>query len=156
MHIEFVTISEKPSSITSLQDYYVRLFRGVTSPGNLHQNFDIFPTMLQILLHSPADFPTSLNTVVAISNTSTQAIVVQPFSIRTSTKIKNWSPLERGCYYDYERNLHYFKLYTEANCNLECESNFSLAQCGCVAFYHPSMQSEPKFKKKIAKNWQFL
>ncbi|KAK7583871.1 hypothetical protein V9T40_004834 [Parthenolecanium corni] len=90
-----------------------------------------------VLIHSPADFPSSTDTQLAIGENSSEAITIQPKILRTSKQIKNWNPEDRGCYLDQERNLYYFKLYTETNCNLECESNYSLLQCGCVAYYHP-------------------
>lgn len=51
---------------------------------------------------------------------------------------KSFSPEQRKCYFDGERELRYFSIYSESNCDLECISNVSQELCGCVAFWMPS------------------
>lgn len=43
----------------------------------------------------------------------------------------------RQCFFNDERYLRYFKVYTQQNCELECLANFTLATCGCVKFSMP-------------------
>jgi hypothetical protein len=45
--------------------------------------------------------------------------------------------LRRQCYFAGERHLKFFKLYTKANCELECMTNLTLRYCNCSAFYMP-------------------
>lgn len=50
---------------------------------------------------------------------------------------KSFSPEQRKCYFDGERELQYFAIYSESNCDLECVSNISQELCNCVAFWMP-------------------
>lgn len=44
----------------------------------------------------------------------------------------------RQCFFNNERYLRFFKLYTQANCELECLTNHTLKECSCVKFSMPS------------------
>jgi Amiloride-sensitive sodium channel len=41
----------------------------------------------------------------------------------------------RQCYFEGEKSLKYFKIYSKSSCDQECFSNASLSTCGCVPFY---------------------
>lgn len=41
----------------------------------------------------------------------------------------------RGCYFNNEKPLKFFKIYTPSNCQQECLSEKTLQQCNCVPFY---------------------
>lgn len=43
----------------------------------------------------------------------------------------------RGCLFSYERYLKFFKIYTKSNCEVECITNYTLSECGCVKFHMP-------------------
>ncbi len=47
----------------------------------------------------------------------------------------------RQCYFDGERQLKFFQIYTKANCKLECLTNMTLRYCRCSAFFMPSKLS---------------
>lgn len=65
--------------------------------------------------------------------------VTTTFTLRTTaTNLFQWKPRTRNCYYQHERILKFFKIYTANNCEIECRANHSLKMCGCVAYYHPS------------------
>lgn len=49
----------------------------------------------------------------------------------------------RGCFFDAERYLKYFQIYTESNCWLECLTNRTLFLCQCVFYYMPRMIATP-------------
>lgn len=51
------------------------------------------------------------------------------------------SPNRRQCYFDDERDLRYFKSYSQSNCQTECLANYTMARCGCVKFWMPSESS---------------
>jgi amiloride-sensitive sodium channel len=40
----------------------------------------------------------------------------------------------RQCYFDGERQLKFFQIYTKANCELECLTNSTMRYCNCSAF----------------------
>ncbi|KAL3267548.1 hypothetical protein HHI36_011668 [Cryptolaemus montrouzieri] len=92
---------------------------------------------LKVTLHTPStiprpnqiSFPTGFDELVAVS-------VIPALSI-TSAEIKEYSPHKRSCYFEKERKLKYFQRYTQSNCNMECWTNFTIQECGCVHFYMP-------------------
>lgn len=49
----------------------------------------------------------------------------------------------RQCYFEHERYLRYFKVYTQANCELECLTNYTMFKCNCVTFTMPRNSATP-------------
>jgi outer membrane receptor for Fe3+-dicitrate len=41
----------------------------------------------------------------------------------------------RNCYFEHERSLELFQVYSKQNCEHECQSFAFARQCGCVPFY---------------------
>lgn len=60
---------------------------------------------------------------------------MRPKLITTSQGLRSYSPNERGCFYNNERQLAFFKIYSESNCLLECAANYSVQGIGCVEFH---------------------
>lgn len=59
-------------------------------------------------------------------------IQIIPFVKRIDWDIR-WQSLEaRKCYLHNERKLTIFKIYTQLNCDKECEINETIIMCGCV------------------------
>lgn len=71
-------------------------------------------------------------------NRTTFFTISPRLTITSSTYIREYEPNARGCYMNAERHLRYFKHYSQRNCEMECVTNFTLAQCGCVKFSMPS------------------
>lgn len=94
--------------------------------------------LLQLLLHNPADSPTILQPTAYVSSSSMLSISLNTNMIQATSKIKNWTPKTRNCYYQHEKKLKFFKIYTYHNCEVECRANNTLRVCGCNAFYQPS------------------
>ena len=44
-------------------------------------------------------------------------------------------PTKRNCYYDYEKALNFFPVYSESNCALECAWKYARTACGCVPWF---------------------
>lgn len=63
--------------------------------------------------------------------------------ITTSDGLKHYLPNRRQCFFNKERFLRYFKVYTQQNCELECLANYTMQQCGCVKFSMPRDINEP-------------
>jgi len=94
--------------------------------------------MLQIFLHSPIDLPVSMHPT-AYTTVNNVVYVTTTFTlITTSQRLKSWNPEIRHCYYQSERTLKFFRVYSINNCDIECRANNTLKMCGCVAYYHPS------------------
>jgi amiloride-sensitive sodium channel len=89
------------------------------------------------------------------------SIIVKPKITRTSESLMSYDPnvweltvishffiyiislwiSRRQCYFDGERQLKFFQIYTKANCELECLTNSTMRYCNCSAFFMPSKQS---------------
>lgn len=65
-------------------------------------------------------------------------IYVKAKMITTSENLRGYKPNQRQCFFDSDRQLRYFKIYTETNCKSECVANFTKMECGCVKFSMPS------------------
>ncbi|KXJ80275.1 hypothetical protein RP20_CCG025753 [Aedes albopictus] len=89
----------------------------------------------KILLHSPVDYPQMINSVVIPFEHVTQ-IAVKPLVVKTSPnpKLRSYPPETRQCFFDGERYLKYFLIYTQNNCEIECLSNYTYERCQCVRF----------------------
>lgn len=65
-------------------------------------------------------------------------LALQPKLITTSDTLRSYDPNQRKCFFGSERQLRFFKEYTESNCEEECLANFTYIQCGCVKLEMPS------------------
>lgn len=61
-------------------------------------------------------------------------VYVKPQMITTSPDLRSYEPSQRQCFFSSERQLRFFKIYTQLNCELECLANFTRIECGCVKF----------------------
>lgn len=92
----------------------------------------------KILLHTPGEIPQVSRHYFRVPLLQEVLVSVKPNMITTSEGLRHYEPNRRQCFFDSERQLRFFKAYTQRNCELECLSNFTLAQCGCVKFSLPS------------------
>ncbi|XP_055382467.1 pickpocket protein 28-like [Condylostylus longicornis] len=97
----------------------------------------------KILLHTPGEIPQVSKQYFRIPFNQEVLISIKPKIITTSDGLKHYHPQIRQCYFQRERNLAYFKLYTQSNCELECLANYTYSQCGCVKFSMPRNTSIP-------------
>ncbi|XP_061393669.1 pickpocket protein 28-like [Musca vetustissima] len=97
----------------------------------------------KIVLHTPNDVPLLSKRFVRISPHKEVAITVKPVMLTTSDGVANYSPEKRKCFLNRERYLKFFKVYSERNCEMECLTNYTLQQCGCVKFSMPRTADMP-------------
>jgi amiloride-sensitive sodium channel len=64
-------------------------------------------------------------------------VEVIPEIIQTDKELKKLKPHQRECYFDGEKKLKFFKIYSEKNCQIECSTNKTLLECGCVENMDP-------------------
>ncbi|XP_070498388.1 uncharacterized protein [Chironomus tepperi] len=69
-------------------------------------------------------------------------VIVTPEITRTDRSLKKLKPTERGCYFEGEKELHFFNTYSQKNCEIECVANFTLETCGCVDIDQPFKTQE--------------
>ncbi|XP_063918109.1 pickpocket protein 28-like [Zophobas morio] len=111
------------------------------------QGYDGF----KIIIHHPAEFPTSSTSSIYIGSIDSYFVWIKPEITLTSKDLKSLSFRRRKCYYSNERRLRFFKFYTMEYCKLECLTNYTLKLCGCVPYYFPHNRTT-----KICGRSQFL
>lgn len=95
----------------------------------------LFP---QIIIHTPVEVPTTINGYIRIPSNQETVIMLKPNLLRTNNALRTYDPIGRQCYYETERYLRFFRVYTQRNCEMECITNYTVTKCGCSAFYLPS------------------
>lgn len=81
-------------------------------------NFDTY------IIHPPNELPVN-SQIVRHEDLATSDIFIVPEIIKTDEDLKNVDISLRKCYFDDERKLNYFKIYTQRNCEQECLSEIS-------------------------------
>lgn len=89
---------------------------------------------LKVYLSSPGELPNLENKPLISSINQKVLFYVKPKMTVTLEKLKKKDFDERRCYFDGEKKLKFFKLYTKHHCNLECISNLTLKALNCVHF----------------------
>lgn len=70
-------------------------------------------------------------------------IMIRPTLIYISEGLRSFKPDKRKCFFISERKLNFFKIYAQYTCELECLTNFTKIECGCLKF---NMPSKKKFR----------
>ncbi|XP_039442696.1 pickpocket protein 28-like [Culex pipiens pallens] len=91
----------------------------------------------QVLLHTPHEYPQLSQRHFRVPLNQQVVVSVTPDIVTTSEDVKAYQPHRRQCYFDNERYLRFFRIYSQKNCELECLTNYTLEQCGCVKFSMP-------------------
>ncbi|XP_070498123.1 pickpocket protein 28-like [Chironomus tepperi] len=64
-------------------------------------------------------------------------------SYKVDEGLRKFPPKIRGCYFEGEKKLKFFKTYTKGLCEYECMTNYTLKECGCVKFSMPRTSDTP-------------
>ncbi|XP_039448302.1 pickpocket protein 28-like [Culex pipiens pallens] len=105
---------------TSYEDYHCREAQG-----------------FKVLLHSPAEYPVASKKFLRLTFRHEVTIVIKPEIILTSKSLHSYTPSRRHCFFSHERKLQFFAIYNQANCELECLTNYTRKLCSCVRFSMP-------------------
>ncbi|KAL3273935.1 hypothetical protein HHI36_015359 [Cryptolaemus montrouzieri] len=97
----------------------------------------------KVILHLPTRVPRPTLEYDMAPFGKASVITVTPNMMTTSDPVKYYRPIDRDCFFQGEKNLKFFKIYSKTNCALECLTNYTLEQCGCVAFFMPREASTP-------------
>lgn len=115
----------------------------------------------RLTLHTPDEMPQTAAHFYRIPFHAETLIAITPRGISTSEDLRNYKPKKRQCFFPGEKQLRFFKSYTQANCKLECLSGgwdrwtakslfsiydsfecfqaYVLKRCKCVKFSMPHM-----------------
>ncbi|XP_053698532.1 pickpocket protein 28-like [Sabethes cyaneus] len=91
----------------------------------------------KVLLHSPSDYPQVSKKFIRVTLNRDVTIAIKPQIIGTDNELHDYSPDRRLCFFDRERELKFFHVYSQGNCELECLTNFTEKTCGCVRYFMP-------------------
>ncbi|XP_055840678.1 pickpocket protein 28-like [Episyrphus balteatus] len=72
----------------------------------------------KVILHTPGEDPQVSKNFIQLPLDQSVTLTIRP-NIMTSRDLRHYSLERRQCYYQNERYLRYFKVYTQANCELE-------------------------------------
>jgi Amiloride-sensitive sodium channel len=61
--------------------------------------------------------------------------VILPQQTLISKEVEKMSPSQRNCFFEHERKLELFRVYSKQNCEHECQSFLFQERCDCVPFY---------------------
>lgn len=129
--------------------YPMRIFSGLKKSG-IRAHLQLFNKDIEynchhldvpgyrICLHTPGDVFRKDDLSIDVSLSEAVEITIKPKLITTSDGLRKYEVTQRQCFFTSERQLHFFKLYSEANCNMECFANYTLQMCECVRFSMPS------------------
>lgn len=99
-----------------------------------------FPSGFMLSLHMPDEPPKSISNFMYIPAEYEVFISVKPkmnhIMIATSDGLRKYAPEVRGCFFNSERPLGFFKSYSQQKFELECLANCTKNTCGCVHFCH--------------------
>ncbi|KAI8118089.1 Pickpocket protein 28 [Lucilia cuprina] len=98
--------------------------------GTFKQGYKVF-------LNSPDSIALTRGNYILVPKSKDVMITVVPQFIKSQDNLMDYPVEKRQCYFNKERNLRYFKFYTQNNCQTECLTNYTIAKCGCARFWMP-------------------
>lgn len=92
----------------------------------------------KVLLHNPGEPAQLSQHYFRVPLSQEVMISVKPQVIITADNLLDYTPERRQCFFNRERSLKFFIMYTQRNCEIECLANHTKSECGCVKFSMPS------------------
>lgn len=93
---------------------------------------------LQVRLHNPVETPKVADFGFLVSAGEEYRVTIRPIISNASPSLRKIPENKRQCLFSNEKYLKFYRTYTQRNCALECEANYTLATCSCVPYYLPS------------------
>ncbi|XP_055297023.1 pickpocket protein 28-like [Sitodiplosis mosellana] len=91
----------------------------------------------RVFIHVPGEVPNMSRQFVYVSVLEDVKLSIQATMITTSDGLRSYKPSQRQCFFNSDRQLRFFKIYTQSNCEAECLSNYTKNECECVKFSMP-------------------
>ncbi|XP_012136271.1 pickpocket protein 28 isoform X2 [Megachile rotundata] len=102
----------------------------------------------KMLLHNPVETPKIAEFAFSVTPGEETRVIIAPRISTASKSITSVPQRKRKCFFTFERKLRYYRTYTQRNCVLECEANFTQKICHCVQYYMPKSSNTPICEKK--------
>ncbi|CAL1673516.1 unnamed protein product [Lasius platythorax] len=97
----------------------------------------------KMLLHNPVETPKIADFSFSITPGEETRVIIRPRISTAKPAIMSIPQKKRKCFFTRERKLRYYRTYTQRNCILECEANFTQQMCDCVQYYMPKSAKTP-------------
>nr|XP_014286883.1 pickpocket protein 28-like isoform X1 [Halyomorpha halys] len=91
----------------------------------------------KVLLNNPIETPKVSSFGISVAPGYETKMVIIPHIMTATPQLVNVDLSKRQCFFENERQLLFYRTYTQRGCTLECEANFTLAFCGCVQYFMP-------------------
>lgn len=106
--------------------------------------FNSVDSGFRIYLHMPGEMPIMSRHSFLVNPLENVKISITATLITSSDGLRSYNPIQRKCFFNADRQLRFFKFYTQNNCDAECLANFTQIHCGCVRFSMPSIKIDVK------------
>jgi amiloride-sensitive sodium channel len=112
---------------TESASFTLKLYRNTKSEDKKHCINSSF------IIHSPYLSPTFIKArkFRKINFGMSLEIVIKADVTQNDNDLRYLTPDQRQCYFNDEKQLKYFKFYTEENCHEECFANLTRLLCNC-------------------------
>lgn len=108
-------------------------------------------TKSSFAIHSPFEFPND-NDFISLDDNFEYIVSITPTITKADDNLKALPIDARKCYFDGERELKFFKIYTHKNCEFECLSEKLYKKCDCVPFHYIRKPSWEVCEQRRMKN----
>lgn len=100
-----------------------------------------FQRAFAVVFHLPTEIPSIFHDYFIVNYKTTTNFIVTIKSAKTDEYLKKFSISHRKCYFDGEKQLKYFQIYTKKLCEVECNINQTLKHCNCSHIAMPRENS---------------
>lgn len=129
-----------PHHILRIDDSDSLSFRLNFVPGDFYWNYECdlpITKSYKVFLHRSDEIKEAFDRPFEVEVGKKVIVSITPNVVTTSNDVRKYSSKMRQCFFNSERELRFFKVYTKSNCEHECLANFTKNQCGCVKFVMP-------------------
>ena len=110
------------------------LHSNTVSFGTLEQEYDAF----KVFIGQPAEFPMMKEKGIRLEPGREHFIDLSA-TVLSTNGIRDILPEARGCFFENEGDLDFYKSYTFSNCKLECGIKEAEQKLGCVPWHLPKV-----------------
>ncbi|KAG4070571.1 hypothetical protein HA402_011958 [Bradysia odoriphaga] len=82
----------------------------------------------KIFFHTPSNVLRATDAFVPVNLGGGVNIAFKPKLITTSDGLRKYQPNQRQCFFNSERQLHFYRFYSQENCQAECLANYTVLQ----------------------------
>ncbi|XP_073977281.1 pickpocket protein 28-like isoform X2 [Rhodnius prolixus] len=91
----------------------------------------------KVMINNPLETPKVSSFALSVEPGKETKIVLTPKVITATEQLRRIDISKRECYFENEKQLFFYRTYSQRSCHLECEANFTIELCGCVLYYMP-------------------